>query len=99
MSAGDGAKGYRYYDWAFITLPTALVIAAHAFLAAATTISTTSPDGLIDITVNELCRLLHALVIESVRRVADVIAWSIFPTPTPSHRKDRLLRRQALTEP
>jgi len=23
VSAGNGAKGYRYYDWAFITLPQA----------------------------------------------------------------------------
>ncbi len=54
---------------------TTLVIAAHAFLAAATTASTESPDGLIAITVNELRRLFHALVIDPARRVADVIAW------------------------
>jgi hypothetical protein len=23
ISAGDGAKGHRYYDWAFVTLPLA----------------------------------------------------------------------------
>jgi exodeoxyribonuclease V beta subunit len=38
-----------------------LVIAAHAFLAAATAASAKSPDGLIAITVNELRRLFHAL--------------------------------------
>ncbi|MFI5845729.1 IS701 family transposase, partial [Catenuloplanes sp. NPDC051500] len=148
-SAGAGAKGFRYYDWAFIALPhaadhhqghhwllirrnrstgelafyrcwnpepvalhqlvtvagrrwsieesfqatktglgldqhqhrrwkawhrwTTLVIAAHAFLAAATAASTASPDGLIDITVNELRRLFHALILEPARRVTDVI--------------------------
>ncbi|WP_236647491.1 hypothetical protein [Micromonospora sicca] len=32
ISAGNGAKGYRYYDWAFITLPQATD--EHAALAA-----------------------------------------------------------------
>lgn len=57
---------------------TTLVIAAHAFLAAATTTNTTTLGSLIPITVNELRRLFHALIIEPTRRVADVIAWSIF---------------------
>ncbi len=57
---------------------TTLVIAAHAFLAAATTVCTPSLDGLIAVTVNELRRLFHALVIEPARRTADVIAWSIY---------------------
>nr|WP_067708612.1 IS701 family transposase [Actinoplanes awajinensis] len=175
ISAGNGAKGYRYYDWAFITLPkaadlyegrhwllirrnrstgelafyrcwspeqvplhhlvtvagyrwsieesfqatktslgldqhqhrrwtawhrwTALVIAAHAFLAAATTISTASPDGLIDITVNELCRMFHALVIAPARTTADVIAWSIFRRRHQAIAKIGHYARQALTEP
>jgi hypothetical protein len=36
-----------------------LVIAAHAFLAAAATASPTCPDGLIAITANELRRLFR----------------------------------------
>ena len=175
ISAGPGAKGFRYYDWAFITLPqavdqhtghhwllirrnrttgelafyrcwspelvalhhlvavagrrwsieesfqatktglgldqhqhrrwkawhrwTTLVIAAHAFLAAATTASTESPDGLIDITVNELRRLFHALIIEPARRVPDVIAWSIFRRRHQNSAKTSHYTRQALTEP
>jgi hypothetical protein len=34
--------------------------------------------GLIDVTVNELRRLFHALILDPGRRVADVIAWSIY---------------------
>jgi SRSO17 transposase len=175
LSAGTGAKGFRYYDWAFIALPlaadadrghhsvlirrnrttgelafyrcwspepvalqhlvavagrrwsieesfqatktglgldqhqhrrwrawhrwTTLVIAAHAFLAAAATVNTESPDGLIAITVNELRRLFHALVIDPVRRVADVIAWSIYRRRHQDQAKASHYARQALTEP
>lgn len=175
LSAGAGAKGHRYYDWAFVALPlavdrhaghhwllirrnrttgelafyrcwssetvplqrlvtvagrrwsieesfqaaktglgldqhqhrrwkawhrwTTLVIAAHAFLAAATTVCTPSPDGLIAITVNELRRLFHALVIEPTRRIADVIAWSIYRRKHQNIAKTSHYARQALTEP
>ncbi|WP_446220840.1 IS701 family transposase [Micromonospora sp. IBHARD004] len=175
VSAGNGAKGYRYYDWAFITLLqatdehaghhwllirrnrttgelacylcwspepvplhhlvavagrrwsieesfqatktglgldqhqhrrwkawhrwTTLVIAAHAFLAAATTVTTSSPDGLIAITVNELRRLFHALIIDPARRAADVIAWSLFRRRHQAAAKTSHYTRQALTEP
>jgi SRSO17 transposase len=175
ISAGTGAKGHRYYDWAFIALPhaadkhdghhwllirrnrttselafyrcwspdpvplhrlvavagrrwsieesfqatktglgldqhqhrrwkawhrwTTLVIAAHAFLAAATTVSMNSPDGLIAITVNELRRLFHALVINPARRTADAIAWSIYRRQHQATAKISHYDRQALTEP
>ena len=175
LSAGDGAKGHRYYDWAFVALPfavdhhdghhwllirrnrttgelafyrcwspqtvalhrlvtvagrrwsieesfqaaktglgldqhqhrrwkawhrwTTLVIAAHAFLAAATTVCTPSHDGLIAVTVNELRRLFHALVIEPARRIADVIAWSIYRRRHQHTAKTSHYARQALTEP
>lgn len=175
ISAGNGAKGHRYYDWAFITLPlaadqhhghhwlllrrnrttgelafyrcwspdlvplhhlvavagrrwsieesfqaaktglgldqhqhrrwqawhrwTTLVIAAHAFLAAAAATNTTSSGNLIPITVNELRRLFHALVIEAARRVADVIAWSIFRRRHQATAKTSHYARQALREP
>lgn len=52
---------------------TTLGIAAHAFRAAAAAASTTTPHGLIPITVNELRRLFHALIIEPTRRVGDII--------------------------
>jgi SRSO17 transposase len=175
LSAGEGAKGFRYYDWAFITLPqavdqheghhwllirrnrstgelafyrcwspepvalhqlvavagrrwsieesfqatktglgldqhqhrrwkawhrwTTLVIVAHAFLAVAATLSTESPDGLIAVTVNELRRLFHALILEPARRVCDVIAWSIFRRRHQDSAKASHYDRQALTEP
>jgi SRSO17 transposase len=175
MSAGTGAKGHRYYDWAFITLPhatdqhaghhwllvrrnrttgelafyrcwspelvplhtlvmvagrrwsieesfqatktglgldqhqhrrwkawhrwTTLVIAAHAFLAAAITVCTNSPDDLIAITVNELRRLFHALIIDPARRTADAITWSIWRRRHQHHAKISHYARQALTEP
>jgi hypothetical protein len=76
-----------------------LVIAAHAFLAAATTVSTESPDGLIAITVNELRRLFHALVMDPVRRVADVIAWSIYRRRHQDQASASHYAWQALTEP
>ncbi|MDW5325382.1 IS701 family transposase [Plantactinospora sp. KLBMP9567] len=175
ISAGEGAKGHRYYDWAFVTLPaaadqhaghhwllirrnrtngelafyrcwsphlvplhhlvtvagrrwsieesfqaaktglgldqhqhrrwkawhrwTTLVIAAHAFLAAATALCTPSPHGLIAITVNELRRLFHALVIEPARRTADAIAWSIYRRRHQDAAKTSHYARQAFTEP
>ncbi|WP_203903519.1 IS701 family transposase [Virgisporangium aliadipatigenens] len=179
MSAGDGAKGFRYHDWAFVDLPkaedqhggrhwmlirrnrttgelafyrcwsphpvplhhlvtvagrrwsieesfqatksglgldqhqhrrwkawhrwTTLVIAAHAFLTAAATLSTSSvtsvPDGLIAITVNELRRLFHALIIEPARPRADAITWSIYRRRHQHAAKTSHYTRQALTEP
>lgn len=175
ISAGPGAKGHRYYDWAFVTLPlavdehdghhwllirrnrstgelafyrcwspqpvplhhlvavagrrwsieeafqatktglgldqhqhrrwrawhrwTTLVIAAHAFLAAAAAASTTTPHDLIPITVNEVRRLFHALIIEPTRRLGDVIAWSILRRQHQAQAKIGHYARQSLAEP
>jgi SRSO17 transposase len=175
LSAGDGVKGHRYYDWAFVILPqatdqhgghhwllirrnratgelafyrcwspetvalhhlvavagrrwsveesfqaaktglgldqhqhrrwtawhrwTTLVIAAHAFLAAAATACTPNPDGLIAVTVNELRRLFYALVLEPARRIPDLIAWSIYRRRHQNAAKTSHYARQALTEP
>jgi SRSO17 transposase len=175
ISAGDGAKGNRYYDWAFIALPlaadqhaghhwllirrnrttgelafyrcwspqpvplpqmvavagsrwrveesfqaaktglgldqhqhrrwrawhrwTTLVIAAHAFLAAATTVSSTNAEDMIAITANELRRLFYALIIQPARRIADLIAWSIFRRRHQAAARTSHYARQALTEP
>jgi len=78
---------------------TTLAIAAHAFLAAATTVCTPSPDGLITVTVNELRRLFHALVIEPARRIADVIAWSIYRRRHQNAAKTSHYAHQSLTDP
>ncbi|GAA2654973.1 hypothetical protein Adu01nite_90610 [Paractinoplanes durhamensis] len=51
---GLGLDRHQHRRWRAWHRWTTLVIAAHAFLAAATTAGTDSPDGLIDITVNEL---------------------------------------------
>lgn len=175
MSAGVGAKGHRYYDWAFIALPqavdqhaghhwllirrnrttgelafyrcwsselvplhclvavagrrwsieesfqaaktglgldqhqhrrwrawhrwTTLVIAAHAFLAVAAAATSRRSNDLIAITVNELRRLFHALIIDPARRIADVIAWSIYRRRHQATAKTSHYARQALTEP
>ncbi|GAB3816537.1 hypothetical protein [Micromonospora zhanjiangensis] len=69
------------------------------FLAAAAAASTTSPDNLIPITVNELRRLFHALIIEPTRRVADVITWSIYRRQHQAAAKISHYAQQALTEP
>jgi hypothetical protein len=61
--------------------------------------SAKSPDGLIAITVNELCRLFHALVIDPARRIADVITWSIYLCRYQDRAKASHYARQALTEP
>jgi hypothetical protein len=76
VRAGGRRRPGRWRAWHRWTT---LVIAAHAFVAAATAASTTSPDDLIAITVNELRRLFHALIIEPDRRIADVITWSPRP--------------------
>jgi hypothetical protein len=175
MSAGVGAKGHRYYDWAFIALPqavdqhaghhwllirrnrttgelafyrcwsselvplhclvavagrrwsieesfqaaktglgldqhqhrrwrawhrwTTLVIAAHAFLAVAAAATSRRSNDLIAITVNELRRLFHALIIDPARRIADVIAWSIYRRRHQATARTSHYARQALTEP
>lgn len=177
ISAGQGAKGHRYHDWAFVTLPlavdehqghhwllirrnhttgelafyrcwspqpvplrhlvtvagrwwsieesfqtaktglgldqhqhrrwrtwhrwTTLVIAAHAFLAAAAAAAAanTTTDDLIPITVNELRRLFHALIIEPTRHVGDVIAWSIFRRQHQAAAKTSHYTRQASPNP
>jgi hypothetical protein len=78
---------------------TTLLIAAHAFLAAAAATCTTSPDGLIVITVTERRRLFGALVSEPLRRVAEVIAWSIYRRRHQDQANASHYARQALTEP
>lgn len=65
---------HHHHRWRARHRWTTLVIAAHAFLAAAVADSTANPDGLIDITANELRRLFHALILDHARRVTDVIA-------------------------
>jgi hypothetical protein len=82
-----------WYRW------TTLVIAAHAFLAAATTLCTANADGLIPITVNELRRLFHDLTIKPAARFATVIAWSIFRRRHQQTAKISHYDRQALDEP
>jgi SRSO17 transposase len=96
---GLGLDQHQHRRWRAWHRWTTLVIAAHAFLAAATTASTTSPDGLITITVNELRRLFDALVIDPVRRIADVIAWSIYRRRHQDQAKTSHYARQALSKP
>jgi hypothetical protein len=96
---GLGLDQHQHRRWKAWHRWTTLVIAAHAFLAAATTICTASSDGLIRITVNELRRLFHALVIEPAGRIADVIAWSIYRRRHQNTAKTSHYARQALTEP
>jgi len=97
--SGTAVAQHQHRRWRAWHRWTTLVIAAHAFLAAATTLSTKSPDGLIAITVNELRRLFHALVIDPVRRVADVIAWSIYRRRHQNQANASHYARQALSEP
>ncbi len=96
---GLGLDQHQHRRWKAWHRWTTLVIAAHAFLAAATLVSTASPDDLIAITVNELRRLFHALVTEPARRLADVIAWSIYRRRHQATAKTCHYARQALTEP
>jgi hypothetical protein len=96
---GLGLDQHQHRRWKAWHRWTTLVIAAHAFLAAAKAASTESPDGLIAITVNELRRLFHALVIDPTRRIANVIAWSIFRRRHQDTAKVSHYARQDLTEP
>jgi SRSO17 transposase len=61
--SGLGLDQHQHRRWRAWHPWTTLVIAAHAFLAAATTVST-STEGLLAITTNELRRLFPALIIE-----------------------------------
>jgi hypothetical protein len=54
---------------------------------------------LIAVTVSELRRLFHALVIEPSRFVADVLAWSVYRRRHQHAAKTGHYARQALTEP
>lgn len=96
---GRGLDQHQHRRWKAWHRWTTLVIAAHAFLAAATAASTTNPHGLIAITVNELRRLFHALIIEPARRAADIIAWSIYRRRHQHQAKISHYARQAPTEP
>ncbi|GAA2714130.1 hypothetical protein Apa02nite_094530 [Actinoplanes palleronii] len=96
---GLGLDQHQHRRWKAWHRWTTLVITAHAFLAAATTASSETPHGLIAITVNELRRLFHALIISPARRVADAIAWSIYRRRHQATAKTSHYARQALTEP
>jgi hypothetical protein len=96
---GLGLDQHQHRRWKAWHRWTTLVIAAHAFLAVAATLSTESPDGLIAVTVNELRRLFHTLILEPARRVCDTIAWSIFRRKHQDSAKTSHYDRQALTEP
>lgn len=95
--AGLGLDQDQHRRWRAWHRWTTLVIAAHAFLAAAA--STTSPEGLIPITVNELRRLFYALTIEPARRVGDVIASSILRRRRRAAAKISHYTRQASQSP
>jgi hypothetical protein len=77
---------------------TTLVTCAHACLAAAATASTDHTPELVAMTVNELRRLFHTLVIEPSRRIADAITWSVRRRHQ-SRAQACHYARQALTEP
>lgn len=96
---GLGLDQHQHRRWRAWHRWSTLVIAAYAFLAAAAAASTTTPHGLIPITVNEVRRLFHALIIEPTRRVGDVIAWSIFRRQHQAQAKIGHYARQSLTEP
>ncbi|GHD76350.1 hypothetical protein GCM10010317_092730 [Streptomyces mirabilis] len=65
LSAGAGAKGHRFYDWAVIDLAEPRPGARRP-----------APDGLIPLTCNEIQRLFITLVVRPVREVAHRLAWS-----------------------
>jgi hypothetical protein len=96
---GLGLDRHQHRRWRTWHRWTTLVIAAHAFLATATAASAECQDGLIAITLNELRGLFHALLIEPARRIADVIAWSLFRRRHQATAKVSHYARQALAEP
>jgi hypothetical protein len=78
-----GLDQHQHRRWRAWHHWTTLVIAAHTFLAAATTISTTNAQEMIAITANELRRLFHALIIDP---------HAVSPTLSPGQSSDASIK-------
>lgn len=77
---------------------TTLAMLAHAFLAVATAIereNAPTPDGLIDLTVNEFRRLFDALLLDQRPALITTLSWSRWRRRHQARARDSHYRRQA----
>jgi SRSO17 transposase len=84
-----------WYRW------TTLAMLAHAFLAVTTALAratSTPPEGLIPLTLNEIRRLYTRLVIDPTRTAPDTLAWSTWRRRHQHHAQTSHYQRQALRE-
>jgi SRSO17 transposase len=76
---------------------TTLAMLAHAFLAVATTIErdhTPTPEGLIDLTVNEFRRLFDAVLLDQRPSLHALLSWSTWRRRHQARARDSHYRRQ-----
>jgi len=79
---------------------TTLAMLTHAFLAVATAIerdTTPTPDGLIELTVNEFRRLFDALLLAARHTIETLLAWSTWRRRHQARARDCHYRRRELT--
>jgi hypothetical protein len=78
----------RWTSWHRWSTPAML---AHAFLAVATAIErehTPTPDGLIELTVNEIRRLFDALLSAARHTIGTLLAWLTWRRRHQAHARD-----------
>jgi hypothetical protein len=76
---------------------TTLAMLAHAFLAVATCIErdhAPTPDGLIELTINEFRRLFDALLLAAKHTITTLLAWSTWRRRHQARARDCHYRRR-----
>ncbi|MEU5382040.1 IS701 family transposase, partial [Streptomyces sp. NPDC005968] len=98
LAGMDEHQVRRYPSWArWVTL----AMLAHAFLAVVRADEHTrrpTPDDLIPLTCNEICRLFIALVVRPVRDTAHQFAWSDWRRRHQARSRTSHYRRQAASQ-
>jgi hypothetical protein len=92
LSAGPGAKGHRWYDWALLALAflTVAVLAEH---------DRPPPAGLIPLIRNEIVRLAAALIIRPAGGTRYRLSWSAWRRRHQRTAQACHYRRQAARDP
>jgi SRSO17 transposase len=103
QSAKDlvGLDQHQVRRWVSWHRWTTLAMLAHAFLAVATCIerqNAPTPDGLIELTINEFRRLFDALLLAAKHTITTLLAWSTWRRRHQARARDCHYRRREQTQ-
>jgi SRSO17 transposase len=105
LSAGPGAKGHRWYDWAWISIDPRLpgqrwlLIRRHRRTRELACYRCYSPAGLIPLTRNEIAHLAAALIIQPAPDTGHRLRWSLWRRHHQHTAQTRHYLRQSARDP